>query len=374
MPQAASLLSIPARPPVTNSPFRSDNVAELRNLVSLMPYLNAGAGTTLLRLVLVLDANVTQRELRWRVGRRLNPEARSSLHEVIDSSVVVPIAPAHLLVEIEEHIQDIANDCGVSKATVEAEWARLRTLIKFCRTEGGKLDHGCPDPDDLPYVALALEIDASAIYSSDRHFDTPSIPLLKASETLDLALRDYARNTALTIGVRVYGTFTIAVGLEAITSFVRWAIRLFSKLPAGVKLGIGMLVVAALVHPTTRKKLLEWARCGWEELTDPNSIVLPELFKLAEAYSVAEQRMLAAHSAIVGQVPKRRPATLLAITKRAFLTAQHPLQIEEIAGLVRREGYHSDSEHHRAYLKRLLRNSAFFKEIEPGVWTVSEPT
>ena len=59
----------------------------LRDVPFLRPLLE-----DVIQIVLVLDASAVQGELRWRLGSRTNPTARTGLHEAIDSGVVIAVA------------------------------------------------------------------------------------------------------------------------------------------------------------------------------------------------------------------------------------------------------------------------------------------
>src|SRR6266478_2722505 len=102
----------------TTSPIiRSDTLPELRRLVQKLPALREFFGDVL-QVVLVLDACCVQGELRWRVGARKNPAARTSLHETIVSGVVVAVAPTFLEAEIQRYIGTIAEEEGASAEQV----------------------------------------------------------------------------------------------------------------------------------------------------------------------------------------------------------------------------------------------------------------
>lgn len=60
------------------------------------------------KFYLVLDANIIQGELRWRLGKREKPHARTGLHEAIMSGVLVAYVPAIVEQEILEHAEEIA--------------------------------------------------------------------------------------------------------------------------------------------------------------------------------------------------------------------------------------------------------------------------
>lgn len=76
----------------------------------------------IIQIVIVLDASAVNSELRWRLGSRNNPTARTSLHEAIDSGLVIAVAPIFLKQEIEKHLPLIASDTGVSVEAACAEW------------------------------------------------------------------------------------------------------------------------------------------------------------------------------------------------------------------------------------------------------------
>jgi hypothetical protein len=78
----------------TTAPIiRSDTLPQLRRVLESLPALRAYLGD-ILQVVLVLDASCVQGELRWRVGPRINPAARTYLHEAIVSGVVIAFALA----------------------------------------------------------------------------------------------------------------------------------------------------------------------------------------------------------------------------------------------------------------------------------------
>jgi hypothetical protein len=72
-----------------------------------------------------------QGELRWRLGSRNNPTARTALHEAIDAGAIIPVAPSFLRQEIEEHLPRIASETGVGIDMASSEWGRVQDLIRF---------------------------------------------------------------------------------------------------------------------------------------------------------------------------------------------------------------------------------------------------
>src|SRR5260370_7793536 len=74
----------------------------------------------IVQTVMVVDASAIQGELRWRLGSRTNPTARTGLHEAIDSGVVIAFAPIFLRQEIEKYLLFIASETGVTLETANA--------------------------------------------------------------------------------------------------------------------------------------------------------------------------------------------------------------------------------------------------------------
>src|SRR6266404_660 len=86
----------------------SDALRGVLNLRDEHPFLRPLL-TDLMQIVLVLDASAVQGELRWRLGSRAKPTAKTSLHEAIDSGVVIAFAPIFLKREIEKYLPLIAD-------------------------------------------------------------------------------------------------------------------------------------------------------------------------------------------------------------------------------------------------------------------------
>src|SRR5260370_8096639 len=76
----------------------------LRDVPLLRPLLE-----DLIQIVIVLDASAVQGELRWRLGSRTNPTARTGFHEAIDSGPVIAVAPIFLRQEIEKYLPPTAT-------------------------------------------------------------------------------------------------------------------------------------------------------------------------------------------------------------------------------------------------------------------------
>src|SRR5215469_16035748 len=103
--------------------FPSDKLADLRRLIEAFPEFRPIL-QELIQIWFVVDASIIQGELRWRLGSRINENARSSFHECIESELFVAVAPIHLKAEIQEHLAEIACEENAPLAKAEAEWEK----------------------------------------------------------------------------------------------------------------------------------------------------------------------------------------------------------------------------------------------------------
>jgi hypothetical protein len=136
----------------------------LRDVPFLRPLLE-----DLIQIVIVLDASAVQGELRWRLGSRTNPTARTGLHEAIDSGVVIAVAPIFLRQEIEKYLPRIASEEGVCAEAANAEWERVQRIIRFYAPTGDGTEFALIDAKDSPYALTARELDADLFWTQITH-------------------------------------------------------------------------------------------------------------------------------------------------------------------------------------------------------------
>jgi hypothetical protein len=125
----------------------SDALRALLDLRNEFPFFRELLGD-ILQTVVVLDASAIQGELRWRLGARTNPTARTGLHEAIDSGVVIAFAPTFLRREIDKYLLLIASETGATFETASAEWERVQSLIRFYAPIGDGTEFALVDPKD----------------------------------------------------------------------------------------------------------------------------------------------------------------------------------------------------------------------------------
>ncbi len=97
------------------------------------------------------------------------------------------VAPEYLMVEVEKHIDEIVGKTKLKLAELEKVFGFIEKEIEFIPFEDfkelyEKAVQVSPDPDDVPYFALALKL-GCAIWSYDK-------PLKKQSEVRMLSTGD----------------------------------------------------------------------------------------------------------------------------------------------------------------------------------------
>ena len=351
------------------SVVRSDSLPEMLELARKIPAL-APLVRNVVQIRLVLDANIVQGELRWRLRRRRNSAARSSLHEAIAAGVVIPYAPTFLDAEISEHEERIAKETGSSVVDVRREWQDFRTLLRFYLPSTQMSQRsGVVDEDDLPYIAACAELGATAVYSRDAHVRQMNAPVIHIA--IDTTLRAYARANAVRIGVAIGSTFTVTLTFEGIAGVcraVKRAVAWFERLHPAVQIGIVAALVIVLAHPKCREKLSG----AWQTLKDfAGPTLLPMIADVAAQFAVAAQNADAAYKEIQRVLPAELKRSALMHARAVCLISKGPLSLSEIERRIRAEGYVTRARDFSSYLRRLLRSSGQFAETSPGVWALS---
>jgi hypothetical protein len=217
----------------------------------------------------VIDANIVQAELRWRLKSHRKAGARTALHEVLACGVLVAYAPHFLEAEIEEHALRIAVETNSSLKDVQREWSEFRKLLCFytARTKS-RFDVSHTDPEDVPYIDTLEEIGARAIYTRDTDFLRTTVPVVAIA--IDTTLQQHARASTVRIAIVMGSSVSIAFGFEALVALaglLRSLVRAARRLPPSVQLLVVASIVAVLIHPTPRAKVKELWKLVNEHLT-----------------------------------------------------------------------------------------------------------
>lgn len=209
---------------------RSEKLVELRAVIREWKDLNNIVGGAF-QFRLVVDTNVILGDLIWLVSKRTDDTAKTSLMEVIDAETVQVFAPLELSTEVEEKIPIIAHQKGLNERNMVAQWNTYKKKITFSEADAIKVSElsSGVDPDDAPFVALADQIGAHGVISKDPHI--AAMGGNKISVECVTSLRNYSRDTAIELNIKVNG---VRFAMAGITVF-RSAYSLIKTLLTGLK-------------------------------------------------------------------------------------------------------------------------------------------
>lgn len=353
-------------PGATTAPIiRSDTLPELRRVLEKLPALRQYLGDVL-QVVLVLDACCVQGELRWRIGPRKNPAARTYLHEAMTSGVVVAFAPSFLEVEIQKYIPKIAEEKGVSADRIQEEWKQFKVLIHFFNpVPSEKLDNSV-DPKDVDYIHVLDQVNGDFVYTSDPHFLKMGARVMPAG--LDRVLRDYARATTVILTVKLGSGFAMVAGGHVVYALATLIADLFRKLPPFLKLLLATGAAIALLHPDSRKRIIELT----QKLSRNVRVGFTSSLSSPAVRALVEDASLAATSrkAVLDALPLRKRSPAIAFARRVCQRAQGPLSHTQVAEQVKASGYVSRSRNFAAYIRQILRKDSKFSLTPEGLWTL----
>lgn len=335
--------------------IRSDSLRHFEPVLELINNLlgEQPAFRKIVRCELVVDAQAVQRELRWRLRNRLQPQARSSLHEAVDAGVVRLLAPRWLDQEIANHAAEIATYASVTIESVMREWQDVRRLITLCPPRPPP-DVPGRDPKDAAYVDIYLYLGADGVLTQDGHFPQAGVKVISVDDIVQI--RTYARCASMRINLNL-----IEGGLAAISYRLLQALaRAFAKLPPSLRLVLGGVVVWALTSPSVRAAI--------RAPTRPVVGFLAEVISVAEAASHGELAALDQFRAAPPQTGRR---TAIQYARHACVAAGKPITLEGLLGEMCRLGYRPRTESKStAYLRRLLRESGEFGQASTGRWSL----
>lgn len=297
---------------------------------------------------------------------RRNTEARSALHEAIDSGTILPFAPTVLASEIDEHIGEIAEYAGVTEDRAREEWAKFSPQIHFYEPETAAAPGQYVDPDDAPYKQVCIELGAHAVYTRDPHFKSMDVPLIMLD--LDQVFRKYARANSVKLAVSIGSTFTVTISVGVLKELLTLSAKGIRRIPIPLKIAFSVAIAGVLIHPRSRARIVKACRSLWTKLNNPRlrSILSSLVFQLAEAHETVR----AASKEIEAALPKSRKRSAIVHAREICLVERGPISLAAIEIRMRAAGYVTRSRHFRSYLRQLLRRSQAFVEVSSGVWTL----
>jgi hypothetical protein len=358
--------------PNTQSIPRLSDVFRSNILPALADWLRAITvnGQTLLDVEVfsvVLDANKVIAEIRWRLSKRTKPHALSGIFESIEAGVFIAYVPSYTEHEVFENAEEIALEIGKSKEDVLEEWRRIRPLLRVHETAMQQVEViELADPKDLVYMAAQQQLGLSAIYSTDPHLQRMGAPLVEGQ--IDQDLREYARASAVTIGVSLGSGIVVSVTLPAVFRLLKSGLGWLLRQPLSTQLALAALVFTLIRNPRVRAWVADKWQQYWPSLLE---LMTPLLLEYCESQTKATRARNRLQQAI--PAPAIR-CSALKYCQGACPADNRPRSLAEILKGMLEAGYRSKSKDPAPYLRGVMRRSGMFIELIDDRWTQRSPT
>src|ERR1700731_4250482 len=118
----------------------------------------------------------------------------------------------------------------------------------------------------------ATQLGGDFVRTADPHFELVGVPTI--GPDADQVLRDYARATSVLVTVKLGSGLAVTFGIQAFVEAIRAITEMIRKLPPAVKLLLGIAVAIALLHPTSREKLIQWFKRIWERFNETKPVLV----------------------------------------------------------------------------------------------------
>lgn len=295
----------------TKVDFPSDNLRQIYELCGKHPKVAELLGI-LPQFRLVLDTNVVIGELRFVTKSRRDPFARSALKEVLDTSIVVPIAPTKMYEEVNRHLPRLAESWGVSEEQLREAWIELKAKIEFRESREDRSPGSTViDPDDLPFVRLYWTSGADAVLTSDK--DISLMGARAARPEAMRQLRDYARSKSPEVTLRIGGTLLVALPIGSVVllfKIIGAALRGISNLPREIQLLLIGGALFAVIHRGSRRTIAAACSSLASNLELPAEILLDAFCELFMRLGEAQLDLKVRERAVAEVIPRRAETNL----------------------------------------------------------------
>ena len=314
----------------------------------------------------VLDANKVIAEIRWRLSKRTKPHALTGLFESIRARALIAHVPSYTEREVFANAEELALEIGKTKVDVLEEWGRIKPFLRVHETAMQQVEViELADPKDLVYMAAQQQLGLSAIYSDDPHLQRMGAPVVKGR--IDDDLRDYARGSAVTIGVALGSGLVMSVSVPAIFRLLKSSLAWVLRQPLPFQLALAALAFALLRN----KRVRAWLSDSWEEYWPALvGLMTPLLMEYCESQTKAMDARRRLQQAV--PVPTKRRSALQ-YCQGACPADKRSRSLNEILARMQEAGYSSKSRTPSSYIRGVMRRSGMFVELNTGQWIQRPP-
>lgn len=284
----------------------------------------------------IVDTNIIASDLLFLTKRRRQKDAQPAIKELLTAKTIIGYFPREALNEVPDKCAEFSERYGIPIDALLDEWRRYQLLL--CVVPTAHIGAGIPelkelrDLTDAPFIQARRVVGAQGVITEDKDIGAASIPVIPKARVL-LDLRDYSRHRAVRVAV-VIGTGTaVIVPVAAVVGLIKMIRVVAQKAPRGLLLGLGIVLVLALLHPKSREFLVNSAKAVVKSITDCAEVLGPTLTKALAAASQADARAVQLREKVEREIDSRiksvRP-TLSQAVYRACLLSPVPMAIPEV--------------------------------------------
>lgn len=260
------------------------------------------------RVKLVVDANVVLSDLIFHVVHKRDPAARRALEELVACEVVEAVAPKFIEAEVEKHLPRLAAKHRRPLEAFQAEWTRYRSILTLVavadlpviRTDEWEAV-AKRDPKDLPYLIAKDSEGAHAVLSNDADFPAS---VCVAGEVL-IDLQGYARSKAVAVKIQVSGFSFVGLSTACVVPLVKAAAGLIGKAartPA-VQFAVLAAILIAALSPEVRKRISRALDGLISGATDVWTVLGPALGEAVDRFMAADASAKEAWARAASKLP-----------------------------------------------------------------------
>jgi len=86
---------------------------------------------------------------------------------------------------------------------------------------------------------------------------------------LDGVFRKYARANSVKLAFTLGSTLSVTISVNVLKELFTVSARGIQRIPTPLKIAFGAAIAAALIHPKSRAKIMEWGKTLWNKLNSP---------------------------------------------------------------------------------------------------------
>lgn len=208
------------------------------------------------------------------------------------------------------------------------------------------------------------------MFTTDKHFPKMGAPVVTLC--FDELCRNYSRSKSVQVGVTLASGFTATVSLDLLVASARGLISIWKRIPDEVKALAGASLAIALLHPKSRRFILEKVRKAFEAIQKFGKPIGKSLMDLLLVLGDAELQARKLERQITSEIPEPSRRPLIWHAKIVCLMNTDGLNIETLYSKILQNGYASKSKNPVPYLRRVLKSDDNFFESGLGVWKLRQ--